>query len=673
MDSGFGYSVLAPVRIRGQAVGVLVRAQQSTSGGPGAALISRLVGKGSRILFGNVDGDVWTDFAHTVPAPPHGDGNSIVEFRGDSAVSMAGKATPIAGTPWAIWVELPEPSTSLGPVHSFRTKGLIIAFILAVVGGLVSWYVVRRVARAMDSRELAERARILESKNSELRQSELRFRQLVDHLPDALIVHRGARITFANSVAARILGLASADDAIGRSILVLVLAVAVAEAPTTFGMSSPDKPTEPTEIRLVRADRSEATVEVSAMSVSLDGEPAVQMIMRDVTERRALEDQLRQSQKMDAVGRLAGGVAHDFNNLLTVIHTYADLSLNATPESDPRRADLAEILHAAKSAAGLTRQMLAFSRKQVLEPRRVDVNEATAGIIKMIKRIIGDNIEVKANLRDHIHPIWADPGQLEQVLMNLAVNARDAMPNGGLLRIETANAHLDSGYASYHGHAIPAGDYVLLSVADTGVGMSEELQKKIFDPFFTTKEPGKGTGLGLSTVYGIVKQSEGHIWVYSEPGQGSVFKIYFPRYTGAEEPAVLPVPDRPMRHDRAASVLLVEDEPHVRAAVRRMLESLRCTVVEADRPSAALELFNNGARQVDLVLTDMMMPERTGAELVREMTAIRPDLRAIIMSGYSEEATSRQWRLPPNALFIEKPIDPSELLRKMNEAFGWRD
>jgi CheY-like chemotaxis protein len=247
------------------------------------------------------------------------------------------------------------------------------------------------------------------------------------------------------------------------------------------------------------------------------------------------------------------------------------------------------------------------------------------------------------------------------------------MPDGGMLKIETANVHLDSGYASFHGQAIPAGDYVMLSVADTGVGMSDEIQKKIFEPFFTTKEPGKGTGLGLATVYGIIKQSEGYIWVYSEPGQGTVFKIYFPRHTAQEEPAVLPVPDRPLRHDRMATILLVEDEPHVRAAVRRILESRRFTVLEADRPSVAHKVFAEKSAMIDLVLTDMMMPERTGAELVRELTALRPDLRAIIMSGYSEEATSRQWRLPPNALFVEKPIEPSELFRKMNEAFGWRD
>jgi CheY-like chemotaxis protein len=373
------------------------------------------------------------------------------------------------------------------------------------------------------------------------------------------------------------------------------------------------------------------------------------------------------------VGRLAGGIAHDFNNLLTVIQSYADLLLSTTPADDERHADLQEILHAARSAAGLTRQMLAFSRKQVLAPQRVDLSRSTRGVIGMVKRIIGDNIEVKTTLREDVHPIWADAGQLEQVLINLAVNARDAMPNGGLLKIETANVRLEQGNASYHGQSIPAGDYAMLAVADTGVGMPEEVRRQIFEPFFTTKDAGRGTGLGLSTVYGIVKQSEGFIWVYSEPGQGSVFKIYFPRYAGDEEEDSMAVAAPRLRHDRASSVLLVEDEPHVRAAVRRVLETRGFRVTEAEQPSEALTLFMDPARHFDLVITDMMMPQKTGAELVRDFSERCPGLRAIIMSGYSEEATSRQWRLPPQALFVEKPIEPAELFRKINEAFGWAD
>jgi PAS domain S-box-containing protein len=675
VDSSFAYSIAAPVLVRGQAIGILVRAQRNAAGGgAGAALIARLVGQNSRVLMGNVEGDLWTDFSRVVPAPATVTPGVAVEFADSAGGTVIGSATPIDGTPWQIWIGLPQEASSMDAVRSFRARGLLIAAILTLFGALAAWIVVRRVARDVASEQLTSRAELLQSKNAELRQSELRFRQLVDHSPDAIIVHRYGRIIFANMVAARVLGVPAPDDLVGRPIRDFVAETEREDAERLLGIGAgPNKPTPLAEGHLIRADRTEITVEATAMGVTLDGEPAVQAIIRDVTQRRLLEDQFRQSQKMEAVGRLAGGIAHDFNNLLTVIHTYADILMASTPPEDPRHADLAEILHASKSAAGLTRQMLAFSRKQVLDPRRLDLNEATTSVIAMIKRIIGDHIEVSTTLRTGVNPIWADGGQIEQVLINLAVNARDAMPEGGLLRIETANARLDSGYASYHGQAIPAGDYVLLSVTDTGIGMTEEIQRQIFEPFFTTKDAGSGTGLGLSTVYGIVKQSEGYIWVYSEPGQGTAFKIYFPRYAGEEEPAVLPIPDRPLRADRLATVLLVEDEPHVRAAVKRVLESRNVRVVEADRPSAAIAIFEDKTRTIDLVITDMMMPEMTGADLVRELTTRRANLRAIIMSGYSEEATSRQWRLPPNALFIEKPIEPAELFRRMHEAFGWHD
>jgi two-component system, cell cycle sensor histidine kinase and response regulator CckA len=557
-------------------------------------------------------------------------------------------------------------------VHAFRTRSLILALVIGIIGALISWMVVHRVTERSDATELAERAALLEQKNELLRTSELRFRQLVDHSPEGVIVHRSTRIIFATPGAARLFGADDPDQIVGRSVLEFLHPDDRMGGVDVLGMSAkPGEPTPLVDIRLARPENAQAVVEATSMGVNFDGQPAVQTIMRDITEKQLLEEQFRQAQKMEAVGKLAGGIAHDFNNLLTIIHTYTELTLSATPESDPRHADLSEVMHATTSAARLTRQMLAFSRKQVLAPARIDLNEATGGVIAMIKRIIGDNIEVSTNLRDGVAPIWADVGQLEQVLLNLSVNARDAMPNGGLLTIETSNVRLESGYSSHHGQPIPAGEYVLLTVADTGSGMTEDVQRQIFDPFFTTKEPGKGTGLGLSTVYGIVKQSEGHIWVYSETGQGTVFKIYLPRYAGTEgdnaAPSLEPVP----MLDRPTHVLLVEDEPHVRAAVRRVLESRKIRVTEADRPSTAAAMFSDGTDDIDLVLTDMMMPEKNGAELVRELTVRKPDLRAIIMSGYSEEATSRQWRLPPNALFIEKPIAPADLFRKLHDALGW--
>jgi CheY-like chemotaxis protein len=372
---------------------------------------------------------------------------------------------------------------------------------------------------------------------------------------------------------------------------------------------------------------------------------------------------------MEAVGRLAGGIAHDFNNLLTIINTYAELTLARLPRDDPGRRDIEDIHRAGVSAAKLTRQMLAFSRKQVLAPRMLDINETITALTGMISRVLGAEVDVSIELRPNLGPIWADAGQIEQVLMNLAVNARDAMPAGGTLKIETSEVDLGETYDA-HRRMIPVGRYVMLGVSDTGVGMTPYVKDHLFEPFFTTKRPGEGTGLGLATVYGIVKQSDGYIWVYSEPGQGSSFKIYFPRYTGddADIPAAtgefaIPTPVK-------ATILLVEDDAMVRAAVRRVLDQSEHRVLEAESGADALQTFRSGRGLIDLVITDMVMPNMTGADLIRELREWNPALRAIIMSGYSEETTTRDWRLPPNAVFLEKPLSPARLLRAVCDALG---
>jgi two-component system, cell cycle sensor histidine kinase and response regulator CckA len=287
----------------------------------------------------------------------------------------------------------------------------------------------------------------------------------------------------------------------------------------------------------------------------------------------------------------------------------------------------------------------------------------------MLERVLGDHVEVVTQLSPELGPIWADAGQLEQVLVNLAVNARDAMPNGGTLRIETGERRLDDG-TDGHRHFIPAGRYVMLAVSDTGAGMTEEIKAKIFEPFFTTKGVGEGTGLGLATVYGIVKQSGGYIWVYSEPGRGSTFKLYFPLYTGSETGIPEATGEYQIPAAEAATILLVEDDSMVRHAVRRILDRSPHTIFEAASAREAIAQFNEKRGRVDLVITDMVMPNMTGGELIRELRERNPQLRAIIMSGYSEEATTREWRLPPNSVFVEKPISPSKLLRCVAEALG---
>jgi PAS domain S-box-containing protein len=356
---------------------------------------------------------------------------------------------------------------------------------------------------------------------------------------------------------------------------------------------------------------------------------AVGLVIVDTTERRALQGQLLQAQKMEAVGRLAGGIAHDFNNMLTAVMSYSDLLLQDLAVGDPRREDVAEIASAARRAAGLTRQLLAFSRQQVLQPWPLDLNTTVIEIEKMLGRLIGADVEVVTHLDPHLGIVKADPGQIEQVLMNLAVNARDAMPEGGRLTIETANVAFGEPYARSHPGNL-TGEYVMLSVSDTGSGMSAETRARIFEPFFTTKERGKGTGLGLSTVYGIVKQSGGSIAVESEVGRGTTFRIHLPR-VDAEAAALAPAEHRMPRHQGSEVILLVEDDDAVRAVVGRILRAGGYAVLEASNGAQALHICENPEIGLDLIITDVVMPEMGGRRFARLLRDRRPAARMLFM------------------------------------------
>ena len=389
-------------------------------------------------------------------------------------------------------------------------------------------------------------------------------------------------------------------------------------------------------------------------------------IGRDVTERVQLEQQLRQAQKMEAVGRLAGGIAHDFNNILTAITGYADLLLEDLGATDPRRQDADEIHKAADRAAGLTRQLLAFSRQQVLQPTVLEVNKLVSDLEKMLRRLLGEDVELGTRLAPTTGRVKADPGQLEQVIMNLAVNARDAMPNGGKLTLETGNVDLDEAYAADH-YPARAGPFVLLAVSDTGIGMSEETQAHMFEPFFTTKEKGKGTGLGLATVYGIIKQSGGFIWVYSEVGHGTTFKLYLPRVEELAERASQPA-QAPARAARGTeTVLVVEDEAPVRSVARQVLERHGYTVLEAPSAEAALDIATRYSGTIHLLLTDVVMPGLNGRELASRLATLRPDARVIFMSGYTDDAVTRHGVLEPGSAYVQKPFTPDAIARKVRE------
>jgi PAS domain S-box-containing protein len=395
-----------------------------------------------------------------------------------------------------------------------------------------------------------------------------------------------------------------------------------------------------------------------------DGEEMLLGTVFDVTERRRLEEQLLQSQKMEAVGRLAGGIAHDFNNLLTAIAGYSELLLGDLAQDDPRRESAEEIREAGLRAAGLTQQLLAFSRRQVLEPRVLDLNAVIASMERMLRRVIGEDIELTTALDADLWRTLADPGQIEQAIVNLAVNARDAMPRGGRLTLETGNVTLDEKFASAYTTVQP-GPHVMLAVSDTGVGMDATLQSRLFEPFFTTKERGKGTGLGLSTTYGIVKQSGGSIWVYSEPGHGTTFKIYLPR---CEEPLdtrdAPPLPAKP----RAGSetVLLVEDEPEVRRLVDKLLRMQGYAVVSAGSPAEAIAAAR-AAGPIAILITDVIMPGMNGRELATVLGAERPGMRVLYMSGYTDAAIAQHGILPAGTAFLSKPFTPDALARKVRE------
>ncbi len=380
---------------------------------------------------------------------------------------------------------------------------------------------------------------------------------------------------------------------------------------------------------------------------------------------RSTEEQLRQAQKMDAVGRLAGGIAHDFNNLLSVILGYGSMVLESLDEEAPLRREVAEICKAGERASALTKRLLTFSRTQVLDKKVVDVAEVVRGMEMMLRRLIGAHMNLEISAGSDLFPVLADVGQLEQVLANLVVNARDAMPRGGKLTVEVGNVHLTGEYTSSH-LGVADGDYLMLAVSDTGVGMDKQTQAHIFEPFFTTKEKGKGTGLGLSTVYGIVKQSGGHIWVYSELGEGTTFKIYLPRCEGGIASVAAP-PPVVAKLTGTETILLAEDDDQVRVMVRGILRRHGYQVIEAHNAADVMTAIRERAAEIALLLTDAIMPDRNGMEVIEHIRIAVPTMKALCMSGYPDEAALRSGLVDTRVPFLQKPVTPEVLLRKVRE------
>jgi PAS domain S-box-containing protein len=419
------------------------------------------------------------------------------------------------------------------------------------------------------------------------------------------------------------------------------------------------------ELLASRKDRTEFPVEISLGPLVTREGVLVSSTIVDITARKQMEQQLRLSQRMEAIGKLAGGVAHDFNNLLTVILGAADVLLETHPSDHPALRKIELIRQAGSSAADLTRQLLAFSRQQMLQPRVLELKEIVNRAKNLLARLIGDDISLTVSVEPSLGCICADPGQIEQVLLNLAVNARDAMPKGGRLSIEARNTVLDESYKQEHQQVIP-GQYVMIAVEDSGCGMDRKTQARIFDPFFTTKELGKGTGLGLATVYGIVKQSGGYIWVYSEVGRGTAFKVYLPRVEPSGQ-SLAPKESDTSSVQGTETILLAEDSESLREMARDYLETIGYTVIEATSGKDALQRARDFEGPIHLLLTDVVMAEMGGPELAEQLLAFRPGVKVIFTSGYTNDAIAHQGVLEPGVMFIQKPYRPKALAQRIRE------
>jgi PAS domain S-box-containing protein len=496
---------------------------------------------------------------------------------------------------------------------------------------------------------------------------------IVQSSNDAIVSKRlDGTITSWNAAAERLFGF-TAQEAVGQSISILIPSDRLDEERGFLARIAEGQRVDHYETMRRRKDGGLVAVSVSVAPILDDSGSVVgaSKTARDLTAQhradealRRTEEQLRQAQKMEAVGRFAGGIAHDFNNVLSVILSYSEMLLGDLKPSDPTSTDIQEIRKAAQRAADLTRQLLMFSRQQIIAPRVLDLNEVLAGLDKMLRRILGEDVDLVFVPAPALGRILADPSNVEQIIMNLVVNARDAMPVGGKLTIETNNVELDEAYASEHLGTAP-GPHVMLAVTDTGSGMDAATQARIFEPFFTTKEAGKGTGLGLSTVFGIVQQSSGSVWVYSEPDKGTTFKVYFPRNEVAVDLEV-PAP-APLTLRGSETILLVEDQEQVRIVAHSILKRNGYRVIVAQNAGEALLVCERHPGRIQLLLTDVVMPQMSGPELARRLGSTRPDMKVLCMSGYTDDSIVRHGVLDSGFAFLQKPFTPESLTRKVRE------
>ena len=676
---------------------LVVRSTINTSS---AEAIGRLVGSNARVMIGNADGGLWFNIATggTVTDRPSQSRESA-RSGGDGLDATA----PVRDTPWVVWVDF-ETAAVTAPARQFLRRMLGLGTVFGVGGILLVAVLLRRLTKPLAELTAATEAvaagdytrKVGTERRDEVGRLGRAFDSMIATIAsDVTAREQAAHRLQANEDRLRYTLGAARVGTWQMDLRSLEVEFSDTMAPL-FGLQMPQLPTShdgvlalihPEDRAAVAAcmareatDRREHEIQFRALQpdgsykwalgrsrllADASGTTRILGVCFDISEQRHLEEQLQQSQKMDAIGKLAGGVAHDFNNLLTAILGYANFVLDSLEPGDERRGHVEQILTAGRRAADLTAQLLAFSRKQLLQPAVVDINSTVKESMKLLGRLIGEHIEMATTLSTDVGQVRADPVQLQQIVMNLAINARDAMLEGGRLSIETANVDLDESYGTQR-FAVKTGSYVMLAVTDTGVGMSEEVRGRMFEPFFTTKERGQGTGLGLATVYGAVKQAGGYIWVYSEPGRGSTFKVYFPRLTGEVASVAVTPLVAPLRSG-SETVLLVEDEDAVRTLTRMILSRAGYRVIEAVDSVEAEAVHLASAGTIALMISDVVLPGLSGPELFRRLSLRDDLLKVLYMSGYTDDAVFRTGRLQPGVAFIQKPFTADGIRRKVRE------
>ncbi len=586
---------------------------------------------------------------------PDSESREIILSTSKTPVSLSALQRQAIPNPWKLISFLPEEKIETVS-RQFLERMVYANFFLMALLAALSW----GLAIVVVKRRETEQA---------LKRREIEYRDLFENAPTGfLTLDSVGRVLRANREVENILGI-QREELIGQKVDEILLKISAfpeaVQALLRRLESGETVHNEQLEIQKPDGNRGWISVSVTAIRAEEGDVIGQRVSLIDISQQKLLERQLQQSLKMEAIGRLAGGIAHDFNNLLTVMAGYMDLIQAQFDKNDPIYQDLQQVIKAIDRASSLTQQLLAFSRRQIIKPRTININEVIRNLEKMLRRILGEDIEFHADLAEDLDNVNIDPVQIEQIIMNLVVNARDAMPEGGILTIETCNVDLDADYAQTH-MGVEPGRYVMLSVSDTGIGMDEETISHIYEPFFSTKKESQGTGLGLSMVYGIVQQNKGTIWVYSEPGKGTTFKIYLPRVEEEITPAEEEEQDT-VDLKGTETILLVEDEEAVRKLARRCLEEYGYTVIVAGNGNEALKLIQQSKPQIDLMVTDVIMPGMSGKELYKEISKMIPGLRVLYISGYTDNAIVHYGVLEPGTNFLQKPFKPDTLLKKVRQ------